>query len=147
MEWTPRSSAATVPEPGARAAALSLSSLNSSSNVFTGAESASNDPRGSSGFHLPDRVEQHDRNFPVGLRLVFLVRRPDLHHLRPQPGPLVGRGDPGPRLEDVAVDLYPHARIGDQVLEPQRVRRDTALGRHHDVAVAVAAVDQPGPTG
>src|SRR4051794_18725518 len=143
MEWTPRSRAATVPEPGVRAAALSLSSLNSSSNVFTGAESASNDPRGSPGFHLPDRVEQHDRDLTVGLGLVILVRRPDLRHLRPEPRPLLGRGDPGPRVELVAVYLHPHVRVGDQVLEPERVGGIAAFGGDDDVAVGVAAVDQP----
>lgn len=65
-------------------------------------------------------------------------------HRRGRSSPVAGAGQ---RVEHVGTDLYPDQRFGEQVVEPERVVGGAAVGGDHEVARAVAAVDERGTAG
>src|SRR5215470_1388885 len=87
-------------------------------------------------------LDDDDRDLARGARLVLVVGRPDLGHDRPERRPLRLRGGAGARLEAVRHHLHLDLGLGHQVLVPGRMLRRPAARGHHQVAIAVAAVDQ-----
>src|SRR5271166_424909 len=89
--------------------------------------------------------EHHNRDLAAGLLLVVVVGRPDRRHLPPHLRLFFRRGNPGPCRELVAHDLDADIGVRDQVEIPGRRLVRPALGRHHQVVIAVLLVDQGMP--
>src|SRR5439155_22842418 len=58
-------------------------------------------------------LDDHDRDFPVGPRLILVVVGPDRGHQAPECWFLLGRGSAGLRGEPVAAYLHVDLRIHD----------------------------------
>src|SRR5262249_41712655 len=89
-----------------------------------------------------DALDDDERDLARGARLVLVVGWPDLGHDRPERRLLRLRRGAGTRLEAVRHHLHLDLGFGRQVLVPGGMLRRPAARGHHQVAVAVAAVDQ-----
>src|SRR3954447_21027769 len=87
-------------------------------------------------------LEDHDRDLALRPALVVVVVGPDLGHLTPQLGPLLGRRVPRARPELVVADLDLHLGVLADVEVPGRVLGRAALRGDDHRVVACHAVDE-----
>src|SRR2546429_5158590 len=98
----------------------------------------------SAGGATSDALEDHDRDLARRPLLIFVVRRPDRGHRRPESRLLGRRRRAGARLEAVRHDLHLDDRLSHEIVVPARVSRRAAARGDDEITIASTAVDQRG---
>ena len=96
----------------------------------------------SSLFSVPAGLQDNDRNFAIGPRLIGVEVCVGVDEARPESGALVSVGDVSMDRFSSVPDLHVGIGLGSQIVVPLRVLGKSALGGNDDGVVAVGDVEQ-----